>query len=223
MIQLRNITVERSGRALLRDISLDIRTGGPTAVMGVNGAGKTLLLQTIAGLHTPASGSVRAPACALVLQDPPLLNRSVLDNVRFVLGICVRGQRDHRAVAGELLARCGLGEALHEPALQLSRGNRQRLAIARALAQRAPCLLLDEPSTALDIHASMALEEIIREAHRAGTTVVMSTHSLAQAHRLAEDVIFLHEGRVAEHTAMEDFLHRPQSQPAQAFVVHATV
>ena len=196
--------------------------------MGPNGAGKSLLLRVLAALIEPDDGAVswagtapsrrRAPRLGFVFQKPVMLRRSAIDNVRYALKVAgvPRIERDSRAL--DALAGAGLDRLAGSPARVLSGGEQQRLAIARALATRPEILLLDEPTANLDPTATGAIESLVQRAHRASTSVVFVTHDLGQARRLADDVVFLHRGRVAERTAADCFFTRPSSEAATAFI-----
>lgn len=222
------LTIRRGGRALLDGVDIAIEPGPLTVIMGPNGAGKSLLLRVLANLVQPDSGLVtwggtvpnraRAPRLGFVFQKPVMLRRSAIDNVRYALKAAgvPRAERDRRAA--ETLAQAGLGRLADAPARVLSGGEQQRLAIARALAIRPDVLLLDEPTANLDPAATLAIETLVLAAHRAGTTIAFVTHDLGQARRLANDVVFVHHGRIAEHTPAYRFFSEPSSEAATAFV-----
>ena len=127
-----------------------------------------------------------------------------------------RSLRQHRVAA--LLERVGLPDLAQRPARRLSGGEQQRLALARALARDPELLLLDEPTANLDPAASRSVEEIVLMAARSGIKIVMASHDLGQVRRLAGDVIFLVRGAVCERSAAADFLDRPTTAEASAFV-----
>lgn len=222
------LSLRRGGRALLDRVDLVIEPGPLTVIMGPNGAGKSLLLRVLATLIAPDEGLVtwagtlpdraRAPRLGFVFQKPVMLRRSVLENVRYALKAAgvPRAERDRRAA--EALAGAGLEPLAGSPARVLSGGEQQRLAIARALSTEPDVLLLDEPSANLDPAATQAIESLVRTAHRAGTTVVFVTHDLGQARRLADEVVFIHRGRLAERTPADRFFAQPSSEAASAFI-----
>jgi tungstate transport system ATP-binding protein len=117
-----------------------------------------------------------------------------------------------------LLAEVGLDGLQRQPARRLSGGEQQRLALARALALRPRVLFLDEPTANLDPASVLRIEEILRRIHRAGTKIVFVSHDVAQARRLADDVVFLHRGRVAEHSAAAAFFAAPRSAAARDYL-----
>lgn len=222
------LAIHRAGRPLLDGVDLTIAPGPLTVIMGPNGAGKSLLLRVLAALIRPDAGSVswagtapdrrRAPRIGFVFQKPVMLRRSALDNVRYALKVAgfPRAERERRAA--DALTGAGLERLAGSPARVLSGGEQQRLAIARALATQPEVLLLDEPTANLDPTATAAIENQVRRAHETGTTVVFVTHDLGQARRLADDIVFLHRGRVAERAGADRFFTRPSSEAATAFI-----
>lgn len=225
-LKARAISVVRGGKVLLDDVSLTITAGPPTVIMGANGAGKSLLLRVLHGLVAPTSGEVIWGAgvgadiagrrSALVFQRPTLLRRSALANVEFVLSHRPRAARRH--TARDILDRAGLSHLAATPARQLSGGEQQRLAMARALSSSPEVLFLDEPSASLDPLSSAAVEGMITAAASGGTKVILVTHDRAQARRVAGDVIFLSNGRIAEATAASAFFDAPASPAARAYL-----
>lgn len=214
--------VYRVGDANLIDgIDLSIPRGTLTVVMGPNGAGKSLLLRLLHGLLTPTSGEVLWGGRtlddglrrhqAMVFQRPVLLRRSVAANVRFVLKLRGPATRERTM---DLLREVGLAAQADQPARLLSGGEQQRLSLARALALEPQVLFLDEPTASLDPASTAAIEAIVQRAHERGTKSIFVTHDLGQARRLAEDVVFLNRGRLAEHTPAREFFDTPATQAA---------
>ncbi|HEX9701939.1 MAG TPA: ATP-binding cassette domain-containing protein [Rhodospirillales bacterium] len=213
------------GKRLIDGIDLKIGAGPLTVVMGPNGAGKSLLLRLLHGLILPTAGTVAWGGLAMsddirrrqamVFQRSVLLRRSVADNIGFVLHL--RGA-DSPARRLAILERAGLAAHANQPARLLSGGEQQRLALARALALNPEVLLLDEPTASLDPGSMAIIEDTVKSAHAGGTKVLFVTHDVGQARRLADEVIFLHRGRVAEQTPADRFFDRPESQPAQDYV-----
>lgn len=211
------------GRTLLEGVSLCLEAGSRTIILGPNGAGKSLLLRLCHGLLAPSAGSVRwsggaGRRQAMVFQRPVLLRRSVLANVRYVLALhgVPWGRRDGRAL--EALERFGLAHLARRPARVLSGGEQQRLALARAWATGPEVLFLDEPTASLDPAATAAVEAAVREFDAAGTKIVMTTHDLGQARRLADEVVFLAHGRLVERSPAAAFFEGPRSAQARAFL-----
>ena len=225
-LQARNICVTRGGKALLADIAFTINAGAPTVIMGANGAGKSLLLRVLHGLVAPTSGAVvwgdnisadvAGRRSALVFQRPTLLRRSALANIEFVLAHRPRAARLHSAQ--ETLDQAGLGHLATTPARQLSGGEQQRLALARALASSPQVLFLDEPTASLDPASTLAVERMITAAIASGTKVILVTHDLGQARRLAGEVIFLAAGRISEAAPASGFFAGPSSREARAYL-----
>lgn len=200
----------------LAGVDLSLGARGTTVILGPNGAGKSLLLHCLHGLRTPSAGRIDwpdgPPRQAMVFQSPVLLRRSVRANLHFVL------PRRDRPRAAALLRRVGLADKARQSARSLSGGERQRLALARALATEPELLFLDEPTASLDPPSALVIETILRDAAAAGLRIVMVTHDIGQARRLADDVVFLHRGRVAEHGPADMFFERPESGPARDFL-----
>lgn len=222
-LRVRDLAVGFEGTPVLDGLSLDLGPSGCTAIMGPNGAGKSVLLKLLHGLMTPDAGRIdwgglspeeaRARQ-ALVFQKPVLLRRSVTANVGFVL----RARGKDPARSAELLAHVGLAHKATAPARRLSGGEAQRLALARALATDPEALFLDEPTASLDPASVLAIEAIMREARDRGMRLVLVTHDIGQARRLADEVVFLHRGQVAEQSPAATFFERPQSQAARDYL-----
>jgi tungstate transport system ATP-binding protein len=222
------LIIERGGRRILDRIDIEIDGSGTLVLVGPNGAGKSLLVRVLAGLVAPTAGRVtwagaapdrrRATRIGFVLQRPVLLRRSALANIEYALAVAgvARPQRHERAHAA--LARARLAHLAHVPARVLSGGEQQLLSIARALATAPDILILDEPTSNLDPSATKAIEGLIGAARSEGIRVVLITHDLGQARRLADEVAFLHHGRIIERTPSAAFLAQPKSGAAQAFL-----
>lgn len=209
---------------IVTDIDLEIGAGPTTVIVGPNGAGKSTLIKLAMGLLAPTAGRLTfagrpdAPrgSRALVLQKPVMLRRSVADNMAFALKSV--GRPADRDRIGELLTLTGIAAMADRPARRLSGGEQQRLALARALAREPEVLFLDEPTANLDPAAAKHFEEIVAEAAGAGTKIVMSTHDLGQARRLAGDVVFMARGRIVEHSPSDRFFREPLTEDARRFL-----
>ncbi|MGY2461829.1 ATP-binding cassette domain-containing protein [Vreelandella sulfidaeris] len=226
-LELDSVAFNHRGQTLLKPISLRLTGCQKTLIMGPNGAGKSLLMRLAHGLLTPTSGQVRwqgaPPAQAMVFQRPVLLRRSALENLTYVLAINKTPRPELKGVvrktqAMSALEKFGLTHLAKRPARVLSGGEQQRLALARAWLLNPQVLFLDEPTSALDPAAIKAVEDAVLEFHRSGTRIVMTTHDLHQARRLADDVLFLHNGELIEHTSADDFFTAPTSSEAGAFI-----
>jgi tungstate transport system ATP-binding protein len=225
-LRLENVTVKAGSTPLLRDVTLSIHRGAPTVILGPNGAGKTTLLRVAMGLLAPSSGVVswgsRTNASndrrAFVFQRPVMLKRSVAANVAYALDAASVSRTTQASRVGELLQRVGLTAFTKRPARRLSGGEQQRLAIARAFAREPEILFLDEPTNNLDPASTRSIERIIADAAQADIKVVMTTHDLGQARRLAGDAVFLAFGRMLEHTPAAEFFDAPRTPQAAAFL-----
>ncbi|WP_245184868.1 ATP-binding cassette domain-containing protein [Halomonas salinarum] len=221
-LAMESVSFEHRGQALLDDVTLTLTGAGKTLIMGPNGAGKSLLMRLAHGLLQPSRGQIRwpngRPRQAMVFQRPVLLRRSALANLTYTLKINGEPRTRRRAKAMEALQRFGLAALAKRPARVLSGGEQQRLALARAWLIGPEVLFLDEPTAALDPAAIKAVEDAIEDFHRRGTRIVMTSHDLHQARRLADEVIFLCSGRLVEHSKAETFFSVPRTAEAQAFV-----
>lgn len=224
-LRLEGLGYALGGKALVSDISLAVEPGRRLVVLGANGAGKSLLMRLCHGLIAPtagrclwADGSARPAAQAMVFQRPVLLRRSVAGNIDYPLALRGLSRGERRDTVARTLDRFGLGPMADRPARLLSGGEQQRLALARAWAIRPEVLFLDEPTSALDPSATRMIEQMIESFSAEGITVVLTTHNLGQARRLAEHVAFLHRGRLVEHAAAADFFAEPKAFEARAFL-----
>lgn len=223
-LRLENVRYAARGRVLIPDLTLTVSKGRRLLLIGPNGAGKSLTLQLCHGLIAPNAGRVRWAAQparkrhAMVFQRPVLLRRSVRGNITYALSVAGRGRAARAGRAAEALARFGLAGLADRPARLLSGGEQQRLAMARAWALEPEVLFLDEPTASLDPSATRTIEDMILEFSREGMTIVMTTHALPQARRLAEELVFLHEGRIVEAGPAAAFFRRPRSPAARAFL-----
>lgn len=225
-IRFDGVGVSVGGTVILRDVSLSLGSGAPTVLIGPNGSGKTTLLRAAMGLVPLAAGRIlwgergdSSPArSALVFQRPVMLRRSVEDNLRYALTVAGVPRPDLTRRTLELLSLVGLAPLAARPAPRLSGGERQRLALARALARDPAVLFLDEPTASLDPAATLAMEELVRAVTARGVKVVMSTHDLGEAARLAGDVVLLHRGAVVESGPAAQVLGDPRTDAARRFV-----
>jgi tungstate transport system ATP-binding protein len=209
------------GQDILCDISLTIRAGPPSIILGPNGAGKSVLLRLLHGLLPPRSGRVLwagEARQAMVFQRPVLLRRSVLANAVYPLRLAraPTAERTPRAMAA--LEMVGLAHLADRPARKLSGGEQQRLALARAATLAPDIMFLDEPCANLDPAATRAVEQIVATLAAGGAKIVMTTHDLGQARRLAGEILFLHRGRLLEQAPAAAFFAAPGSAEAAAFL-----
>jgi tungstate transport system ATP-binding protein len=223
-LRLENVTFAAGGRTIIERTNLTLDAGTSTIILGANGAGKSVLMRLMHGLLAPSAGrvvwsgeNVRRRQ-AMVFQRPVMLRRTALANVVYALKVAGVGTADRLRRAREALAEVGLTQLAERPARVLSGGEQQRLALARAWALHPEVLFLDEPTANLDPGATREIEAVIRAFDASGTKIVMSTHSLGQARRLGDEVIYLHQGRVAERAPIEKFFPVPSTMEAGAFV-----
>ena len=207
------------GSRLLDQIDLPLDQPGVTMILGPNGAGKSLLLKCIHGLLSPTQGSIGFnglngnPKQAMVFQKPVLLRRSVMDNMRFA-----DQDRQTQSELEQALDSVQLLEKRDHPATQLSGGEQQRLALARALLTKPDLLLLDEPTASLDPASVLIIEKLIQKATRQHIKSIFISHDIGQARRLSADVIFLNRGQVIEYSDAAPFFFAPNSDEAKAFL-----
>jgi tungstate transport system ATP-binding protein len=226
-LALREVSFAAGGRTIIDRVSFEFGIGPRTVILGANGAGKSVLMRLMHGLLRPTSGEIewneRDPERlrrrqAMVFQRPVMLRRSALANVVYALKAAQMPRAERRARAEAALEHVGLSHLAEHPARVLSGGEQQRLALARAWALRPEVLFLDEPTANLDPTATKEVERIIAAIHAAGAKVVMTTHNLGQARRLADEILFIHQGRLAERAPVEAFFKQPASAEAAAFI-----
>ncbi|MEE2945401.1 MAG: ATP-binding cassette domain-containing protein [Pseudomonadota bacterium] len=225
-VEITDVTVRKRGRALLDGISLSLAPKGITIVMGPNGAGKSTLLKALHGMERLNGGhiqwsqpkSVTQKRQAFVFQTPILMRRPVIDNVAYPLTLRGVSRAEAREKARQWLERVKLGPAAHQRAAELSGGERQKMALARALIGEPELLFLDEPCANLDGRATREIEELLQSANAGGTRIIMATHDMGQARRLADDVVFLNKAKLLEHADAQAFFESPTTPQAQAFL-----
>jgi tungstate transport system ATP-binding protein len=226
-LALQQVSFAVDSRLILEPLTLTFEAGPSTVILGANGAGKSVLMRLMHGLLAPSAGEIlwNEPdpvrvrrRQAMVFQRPVMLRRSALDNVAYALALAgvPRGEREAQALAA--LEEVGLRHLARKPARVLSGGEQQRLALARAWALHPEVLFLDEPTANLDPSATREIETVIKAFDAAGTKIVMATHNLGQARRLGDEVIYLHQGRLAERAPVEKFFSQPSTAEAAAFI-----
>lgn len=226
-LTLENLCFSASGREIITSISCEIKAATRTMILGPNGAGKSVLMRLCHGLLKPTAGRVtwrndgvtrRARGQAMVFQRPVMLRRSAIANVIYALRLAGIAPAECRLRAEDVLEAVGLASLAGRPARVLSSGEQQRLALARAWALGPEVLFLDEPTANLDPNATRDIESIISAIHASGTKIIMSTHSLGQARRLGDEILFLSEGRLVERASVEAFFKAPQSSQALSYL-----
>jgi tungstate transport system ATP-binding protein len=224
LVQLERAGVRFGDVRALHDVRLVLQRGDRLALVGANGSGKTTLLRLLHGL-LPFEGrrevmavNGRPPVIAMLFQRPFLLSLSVRWNV--LVGLWLHGvPREQRAERCQrALHRVGLDAVAHRSARELSGGQQQRLALARAWALEPDILLLDEPTANLDPSAKREVERLIDDLADDGVTVVMSTHNLGQAKRLATRVVYLETGRLVVDLPVDRFFNDALPPEAALFL-----
>jgi tungstate transport system ATP-binding protein len=224
-VDARGVSVRVGGHDALKGVDLHLDGRGRIVIIGANGAGKSVLLRVLHGLMAPTAGAVtwagsarRPNNQAMVFQRPVMLRRTALANIEYALAVNGRSHAEAELRAREAIEHVGLAHLSSRQARALSGGEQQRVALARAWALRPRLLYLDEPTASLDPGAAAEVEKIIGRIYAAGTAVVMTTHNLGLARRFADEIVFLHEGRVAERTPADRFFREPASNEARWFL-----
>jgi tungstate transport system ATP-binding protein len=225
LIALQQATVRFGALVALHEITLQIRPGDRIALVGANGSGKTTLLRLLNGLLPASSGQCRRPAAeaggrvpvtAMLFQRPFLLHFNVWRNLQLALWLAGVPAAERGARVADALARVGLQAMATRPARALSGGQQQRLALARAWAVQPDILFLDEPTASLDPSAKREVENLIEAFGAAGMALVMSTHNLGQAKRLAQRMLYLDAGRLLVDCPTDHFFRRTDLPPEAA-------
>ncbi len=236
VIELRHVDKHYGDLHVLRDVSLSVRRGEVVVVIGPSGSGKSTMCRTINRLETVDSGEIliegeplpqegrdltrmRAELGMVFQQFNLFAHMTVLDNVtlgpREVLGLS-REEAESRAM--ELLARVGVAEQAGKVPAQLSGGQQQRAAIARSLAMRPKAMLFDEPTSALDPEMINEVLDVMVELARGGMTMIVVTHEMGFARRVADRVVFMADGQIVEEGSPDEFFEHPRSQRARDFL-----
>ena len=233
LYELNDVRQIYNGRSVLHIPRLAIQQGEILALVGPSGAGKSTLLRLLNFLEPPSNGRIHfhnTPFSAnqpmplslrrkvtTVFQRPYLLNRTVEANVHY--GLRLRGQHNGQTPVDAALQQVGLQKMARQRARTLSGGEAQRVALARAIVLQPDVLLLDEPTANLDPYNIGLIEQIIRQLNEsAGTTIVLVTHNVFQAKRLAHRVALLLDGRIVEIAATDTFFNNPADPRTKAFV-----
>jgi len=225
-LSVRQASVKKRGKTLLGPIDMKVEPTGLTVIMGPNGAGKTTLLRLLHGLETPRDGSIEWNTDletarlnqAYVFQTPIMLRRTALENVMYPLRLRGFSTNEATSKAQEWLAKIDLPEAANLNARLLSGGEKQKLALARALATKPQLLFLDEPTANLDGRATREIEALLTDARASGMRIIMTTHDKGQAKRLAEDIVFLYHGKIHEKAQAGRFFEKTSTNEAKAFL-----
>ena len=226
-LELAEVGFSAGSTRILDGITARFEAGPVSVILGANGAGKSVLLRLCHGLLAPTRGRIAWDGGfagdprrrqAMVFQRPVMLRRSAMANVAYGLALAGVGRGERLERARTMLDRVGLLSLAERPARLLSGGEQQRLALARAWVLKPEVLFLDEPTANLDPSATRAVEAIVAAIAGEGTKVIMTTHDLGQARRLADEILFLHRGRLIERAPKTRFFAQPQTPEAGAFL-----
>ena len=224
-IYIKDLSLILDERKILSSLNLSINSNDVTVIMGPNGAGKSLFLKILNGILTPTSGCITwnnkkqfsdtLNTQAFVFQKPILLRRSVIANLDYmdsVLGYKKKISKDR------LLEIVQLKKQKNQPARMLSLGEQQRLSLVRSLMLRPNLLLLDEPTANLDPASTKIIEDIILNLKMMGIKIIFVTHNILQAKRIADEIIFLNEGKMVEHLNKQEFFSNSKSIEVQNYL-----
>jgi tungstate transport system ATP-binding protein len=228
-LQLKNVEKSYGSIKALEDINLELVGGKTTTLVGTNGAGKTTLLRVMAGLEERDKGNIVLDGkdisgkklrhiATLVFQKTVMFNRSVYGNLAY--GLKIRGKKDSeiREEIGRELLAVGLRNFEKRKARKTSGGEQQRIALARAFLLNPRILLLDEPTANLDPNNAMMIERAITNRIKGDEIIIMATHNLAQARRLADEIIHIYNGRIVERSGPDEFFNSPRSEITRKFI-----
>ncbi len=223
---LKDVRVKRRGKTILGPITCDLDPAGITIVLGPNGAGKTTFLKVLHGVERLSGGDVSwnvsdeqaRRAQAYVFQSPIMLRRTVRQNLAYPLQLIATPKPQIATRVASWAAKTGLTDALDVSAPRLSGGEKQKLALGRALIRDPKVVFLDEPCANLDGRSTREIEALLMKATADGTHIIMTTHNLGQAKRLADNVIFLLDGQIHDRGPAPAFFAKPRSPQAQAFL-----
>ena len=224
-IYIKDLSLIVDERKILSSLNLSINSDDVTVIMGPNGAGKSIFLKILNGILTPTSGCITwnnkkqfsdtLNTQAFVFQKPILLRRSVIANLDYmdsVLGYKKKISKDR------LLEIVQLKKQKSQPARMLSLGEQQRLSLIRSLMLRPNLLLLDEPTANLDPASTKIIEDIILNLKMMGIKIIFVTHNILQAKRIADEIIFLNEGKMVEHLNKQEFFSNSKSIEVQNYL-----
>jgi tungstate transport system ATP-binding protein len=221
-----NLVVEFKGQRILGPIGLNLSKGDIAVILGPNGSGKTTLLKSLHGIIKIKHGAIswscpKGESMAkqmFVFQSPVMLRRSVFENLTYPLTLCKTPKAEINRLADEWVSRISLKEVIHIAATRLSRGEKQKLALARALITKPEMLFLDEPTASLDGKTTLEIEKLLQNCAENGTTIMMSTHDIGQAKRLAKNILFLNKGKLESTQPAQTFFREPMSNNASKFI-----
>ena len=221
-----NLVVKFEGKHILGPIDLKIDKGDIAVILGPNGSGKTSLLKALHGILKPKEGTIRWSCLKtesirkqmFVFQTPIMLRRSVFENLTYPLLLRKISKEQANYQAARWLDRIDLRTSMQVPATRLSAGEKQKLALARALITEPEMLFLDEPCASLDGKTTYEIESLLQSCVANGTTIMMSTHDIGQAKRLAKNIYFLNKGLLESIQPAKTFFIKPLSRNASKFI-----
>ena len=224
-IYIKDLSLIVDERKILSSLNLSINSDDVTVIMGPNGAGKSIFLKILNGILTPSSGCVTwnnkkqfsdtLNTQAFVFQKPILLRRSVIANLDYMDSVL---ENKKKISKDRLLEIVQLKKQKNQPARMLSLGEQQRLSLIRSLMLRPNLLLLDEPTANLDPASTKIIEDIILNLKMMGIKIIFVTHNILQAKRIADDIIFLNEGKMVEHLNKQEFFSNSKSIEVQNYL-----
>ena len=236
MIELRHVNKHYGDLHVLQDISLSVRKGEVVVIIGPSGSGKSTLCRSINRLETIDSGEILLEGAPIPREGKKLAelraqigmvfqsfnlfaHMSVLDNITLApVDVLKKGKKEAREEALQLLERVGVRDQADKVPAQLSGGQQQRAAIARSLAMHPKVMLFDEPTSALDPEMIQEVLNVIAELAKEGMTMLIVTHEMNFARRVADRVIFMDGGQIVEENTPELFFNNPESQRARDFL-----
>ena len=236
IIELSHVDKHFGQLHVLKDISLSVKKGEVVVIIGPSGSGKSTLCRTINRLETIDSGEIRIDGTALPEEGKKLAelrsqvgmvfqsfnlfaHKTILDNVTIApIDVLGKSKKEARAEAMELLKRVGVDSQAAKVPAQLSGGQQQRVAIARALAMHPKAILFDEPTSALDPEMVGEVLDVMTALAKDGMTMVVVTHEMNFARRVADRILFMDNGSILEENTPEEFFTNPQTKRAQDFL-----
>ena len=236
MIELRHVEKYYGDLHVLQDISLSVRKGEVVVIIGPSGSGKSTLCRSINRLETIDSGEILLEGAPIPREGKKLAglraqigmvfqsfnlfaHMSVLDNITLApVDVLRKGRKEAREEALQLLERVGVRDQADKVPAQLSGGQQQRAAIARSLAMHPKVMLFDEPTSALDPEMIQEVLNVIAELAKEGMTMLIVTHEMNFARRVADRVIFMDGGQIVEENTPDRFFSDPESQRARDFL-----
>ena len=224
-IYIKDLSLILDERKILSSLNLSINSDDVTVIMGPNGAGKSIFLKILNGILTPTSGCIiwnnkkqfsdTLNTQAFVFQKPILLRRSVIANLDYMDSVL---EYKKKISKDKLLEIVQLKKQKNQPARMLSLGEQQRLSLIRSLMLRPNLLLLDEPTANLDPASTKIIEDIILNLKMMGIKIIFVTHNILQAKRIADEIIFLNEGKMVEHLNKQEFFSNSKSIEVQNYL-----